>query len=103
VSEKIYVQYLGFESKAEVREYTFCVREVSHEPREFILTIANEAFVSHRARYQDAPDICYVKLQRELATYANHPPETHFQITDTELDDYRAAKRTTPPKPINAG
>ncbi len=87
----ILVQYVGFEAKVLVREYTFQVRHAADEPREFTLTITNEAFDSHRLRYQDAPDLCSLKLQRELATSANHPPKTHFRITDTELDDYRLA------------
>jgi hypothetical protein len=88
MSDKIYVQYLGFKSKALVREYTFSVWEIWNQQREFTLTIANEAFVSHRVRYQDAPDICSLKLRHELATYANHPPKTHFPITDAELENY---------------
>ncbi len=89
MSDNIYVQYVGFEAKSSVRQYIFCVREVPNEPREFILTIANEAFVSHRARYQDAPDICSLKLRQELAIYANHPPKTHLCISDEELENYR--------------
>lgn len=91
MSDSVIVQYVGFEVKPLVREYTFTVRESSLDGREFTLTIANEAFNSHRVRYQDAPDICSVKLRRELATYANHPPETHYRITDAELEDYRSA------------
>jgi len=91
VGDNIIVQYVGFEAKPSVREYTFSVRETSNEPRDFTLTITNEAFDSHRARYQDAPDICSLRLHRELATYANHPPKTHFRITEAELDDYRGA------------
>ena len=91
MSDNIMVQYVGFESKAQVREYTFNVREASTEPREFRLTIANEAFDCHRVRYQDAPGICSEKLGRELITYANHPPKNHYRITDAELDDYRSA------------
>ena len=73
MGDNIIVQYVGFEAKPSVREYTFSVRETSNEPRDFTLTITNEAFDSHRARYQDAPDICSLRLHRELATYANHP------------------------------
>ena len=91
MSDTVVVQYLGFEAKPLVREYTFQVRYAMNEQHEFTLTIANEAFDSHRVRYQDAPDVCSLKLQRELATYANHPPEAHFRITDAELDDYRFA------------
>jgi hypothetical protein len=89
VSDNIIIQYTGFEAKALVREYTFSVREAASEPREFTLTIPNEAFDSHRMRYQDAPDICSRKLQRELAASANHPPTTHLCVTEAELDDYR--------------
>ena len=91
MTDKILVQYVGFQSAGLVREYTFLVREISCEPREFTLTIANEAFVSHRARYQDAPDICSLRLQRELAAHANRPPATDFIITNTEIEDYRSA------------
>lgn len=89
--QRLLVQYIGYEPKGLFREYTFHVRESSGQPREFTLSIPNEAFDSHRARYQDAPDICSLKLQRELAAYSNHPPRTDFKISDAELDDYRTA------------
>jgi hypothetical protein len=89
LSLDITVQFLGFESKPLVREYTFTVREPSAQPREFTLTIANEAFDTLRVRYQDAPDICSIKLRRELAAHANHPPDTRLQITEIDLEDYR--------------
>jgi hypothetical protein len=87
----VIVQYVGFQSKALAREYTFNVRGAG-EDREFTLNIANEAFVSHRARYQDAPGICAERLQAELAAHANHPPETEYVITWAELDDYRKSR-----------
>jgi hypothetical protein len=91
MSKDILMQFVGFESKATVREYTFTVREASTEPREFTLTIAHEAFSAHRVRFQDAPDVCALKLRRELVTYANHPPESHFHVSDAELADYRSS------------
>jgi hypothetical protein len=91
VSSEILVQFVGFEAKALVREYTFTVREFAGELREFTLTIENRAFNAHHVRYQDAPDICSLKLRRELVTYAGHPPKTHYRITDAELEDYRSA------------
>ncbi len=93
MNDNIYVQYLGFKAQASAREYTFCVWEVWNQRREFTLAIANQAFVSHRACYQDAPDICSLKLRNELATYANHPTKTNFRITDAELQNYRDAHR----------
>ena len=95
MSVNLLVQYVGCEAKALVREYTFNVREEG-ELRQFTLTIANAAFVAHQARYQDGPDICSLKLQREMATYANHPPKTNYRITETELDDYRTEHNHKP-------
>jgi hypothetical protein len=89
MSRSVIVQYAGFTSKPIVREYCFLVRDVSSEPREFTFTIPNEAFRSHRVRYQDAPEICSIKLHRELAEQLNHPLTTHYRITDIELNNYR--------------
>jgi hypothetical protein len=88
MSRSVIVQYAGFRSKSLVREYCFLVRDVSSEPREFTFTILNEAFRSHRVRYQDAPEICSIKLHRELAEQLNHPLKTHYRITDIELNTY---------------
>jgi hypothetical protein len=71
----VIVQCAGFKLKPIVREYCFLVRDVSSKPREFTFTIPNEAFQSHRVRNQDAPNICSIKLHREMAAYANHPPQ----------------------------
>ena len=92
------MQYVGFESKDQGREYSFQVRYAVEGIRDFTLTIPNEAFDSHRVRYQDAPDVCALKLRRELAANANHPSKTNFPITDTELEDYRLAHASKPSK-----
>jgi hypothetical protein len=89
--ESVNVQYVGFEAKALVREYNFLVRQASSGTREFTLAIVNEAFSSRRVRYQDAPDICSLKLHRELAAFANQPPQTHYRISELELDEYRGS------------
>jgi hypothetical protein len=89
MTENVNVQYVGFQSKALVREYSFLVRQASSGTREFTLTIMNQAFSSHCVRYQDAPDICSLKLHRELAAFANDPPQTHYRISELELSEYR--------------
>lgn len=97
--EEILMQFVGFTSNAVEREYTFVVREVSVEPREFTVGIANEAFSEHRLSFQDAPNVCSLKLRRELINGANLLPESHFHLTNAELEDYRAsheAPRRTP-------
>ncbi|HTQ85450.1 MAG TPA: hypothetical protein VMI93_04510 [Candidatus Solibacter sp.] len=91
MSSEIRVEFIGFEAKTLVREYTFAVREPAGDPREFRLTILNQAFHEGRIRFQDAPDICSMKLRRELAAFANHPPIAHYRISDAELEDYRSA------------
>jgi hypothetical protein len=91
MSHNILMQYMGFESKARGREYRFEVRCAAEDLREFTLTIPDEAFNSRRVRYQDAPDVCSLKLKRELITNADCPSRTSFSITDAELDDYRMA------------
>jgi len=88
MSDSPTIQYVGFKVTPLVREYTFNVREAAGA-REFILNIANEAFVSRRARYQDAPAICALRLSAELAAHSNHPQESHFAITASDLDSYR--------------
>jgi hypothetical protein len=98
------IQYVGFKSKAIVREYSFLLRESSIEPHEIALTILNEAFRPHGFRYQDAPDLCSLKLHRDMANSVDDPMKTHYRISGTELDNYRdshspkAAKALDPRK-----
>lgn len=94
----VQVQYVGFEAKAVAREYTLRVRQAAEEWRDFTVTIPHEAFLSRRARYQDAPEICFLKLLRELAAHANHPPSSRLSVTDAELEDYRQAHAPKPPQ-----
>ena len=89
MSDNVIVEFVGFEAKALVREYNFHVRQASSEIREFTPTIVNEAFNSRRVRYQDAPEICSLRLHRELATYSNRPPQAHYRISELDLDEYR--------------
>lgn len=98
MSNEIVVQFGGFKASGSVREYTFTVREQASEPREFTLSIANDAFDKHLLRFQDAPDLCSLKLRRELATSSNHPPKSHFNITAADLEDYRGTHAPRPAK-----
>jgi len=96
MSDSLIVQFVGYEVRPLAREYIFSVREDRAEPREFTVTIASAAFDCRRARYQDAPDICSLRLRKELAADGNHPVNTQFQITDEELDDYRGRHSPKP-------
>ncbi|HEY2822255.1 MAG TPA: hypothetical protein VGJ06_14525 [Candidatus Acidoferrum sp.] len=87
---KVNVQYVGFECKPRARQYTFLVHQESGT-REFTLSIFNEAFSSRRISFQDAPDFCSAKIHRELATFANDPPESQYKISEMELEEYQRA------------
>lgn len=92
MNESKVIQYVGFHATALGRDYAFSVREPGAEPREYTVTITNEAFDSHRARYQDAAEICSLRLHQELAETTNDSATTHFGITDTELAAYDARR-----------
>ena len=94
--ENINVQYVGFEAKTLVREYSFVVRRGLNETSEFTLTIRNAAFGPAGVRFQDAPEICSMRLHRELAVDGNVPAESHFSISEGELNDYRQAHAPKP-------
>jgi len=92
------VEYVGFTTRGAEREYQLRVRQGAGEFRDFTLAIPNEAFLSHRVRYQDAPEICFLKLQRELIVAAGGLPATHLDVTDADLEEYRAAHTPKPPQ-----
>ena len=102
MSETKVIQYVGFRAGALGRDYVFSVREPGAHSREYTLTITNEAFTSHRARYQDAPDICSLRLHQELTLDTNDPATTHYGITDTELAAYDS-RRAKPRKYLEMG
>jgi hypothetical protein len=90
MNNPILLQYIGFETKGQGRDYSFQVRYAAEDVRDFTLTIPNEAFLSHRVKYQDAPDVCSLKLRRELMANVNHASNTHFAVSDVEIETYRA-------------
>jgi hypothetical protein len=96
VSDALVLQYVGFATKGAVREYAFTLRGTDGAYSEYFVTIANDAFVTHRVRYQDAPDICSLRLHREFATRTDHPTSTRFSVTDAELADYQDAHAPKP-------
>jgi hypothetical protein len=85
------VQYLGFEVSARAREYKFLVHQ-ENGAREFTLSIFNEAFSTRQISFQDAPDFCSAKIHRELAAFANDPPESQYEVSKMELEEYQRAR-----------
>ena len=85
------IRYMGFECTSAGRAYRLRVDGVG-EPRLFTVTILTAAFDSRKARFQDAPELCFARLQRELATNADLPDGLELVITPAEIDEYRDAQ-----------
>jgi hypothetical protein len=90
------VEYVGFSADDVDRRYTLRVRLATDEIHDFVLVIPNEAFLSRRLRYQDAPEICYLRLQRDLAECGDSLPPDHLSITDADMDEYRLSHAPKP-------
>ena len=91
MDQSIVLQYLGFETKGALREYAFSLRGLGGESSNYFVTIPNEAFSAHRARYQDALAICSIRLRREFASQVDLPPSSTFSVTNEELAEYKDA------------
>src|SRR5262249_51707104 len=96
VTDSVVLQYLGFQTNSGGREYAFTLRGPNGESSEYFVTIASAAFVENRVRYQDAPDICSLKLRKEFAAQPGNPPANHFCISNAELADYKDAHTPKP-------
>jgi hypothetical protein len=88
---RAHVEYVGFSSDEVARNYTLRVRLASGAERDFVVAINNEAFLSRRVRYQDAPEICYLRLQRDLAECGEDMPPDRTSVSDDDIDQYRVA------------
>jgi hypothetical protein len=86
------IEYVGFRTGPDHREYHLR-SHFGTEIREYTVAIAHSAFTSGRVRFQDGPEICYLKVLREMeaATAA-----TGFTMTDAELAAYVTAHTPTP-------
>ena len=107
MSEAVLLEYMGFESTAEGRDYAFHVRFSAQDSRNYIVRIAREAFASRRVSYQDGPNVCSSRLKRELTANPDAPTGTSFLIDVGEIDDQKlrhiaeAAKRRYGSKLLN--
>jgi hypothetical protein len=89
------IRYVGFVSTLAGRDYTLLVR-LGELSAPVIVRIPHAAFSGHLTRYQDAPDICFLKVQSELALHENQPPVETLVVTDLELAAYRTAHEKVP-------
>ena len=90
------IQYVGFQVKPHGRDYSYHVMDPPSASRHFTFTISHQAFAERHILYQDAADICYQKLQREiLAETGEQPLRPHCTVSDQELDAYRETHHRT--------
>jgi hypothetical protein len=86
------VEYLRFTTEKSTREYHLRVRRGA-DIHDVTVMIPNEAFLSGRVRYQDAPELCFLKIQKELTEGGEGSvPARALQMTDEELEAYRASR-----------
>jgi hypothetical protein len=92
------VEYLNFKAGEATREYRLLVRRGT-DSWGVTVAIPNEAFLSGRARYQDAPDICFLKIQKELAASGEDGVIAgDHQMTDQELEEYKVSHTPRNPR-----
>ena len=92
------VEYVNFKATTAVREYHLRVRQ-GEDTHEFTVAIPNEAFLAGRVRYQDAPDACFLKLQKELAAGEDGAlPPRALKMTDEDLEEYRVSHAPKEPR-----
>jgi hypothetical protein len=82
---------MGFRCTGEGREYTLRV-DTGGDARLFVLVIPYAAFAAKQARFQDAPDLCFAKLQRQLAADSTLPAGHPVVLTAADLAEYRDAQ-----------
>jgi len=102
------IEYVGFRSGETTRDYRLLVRHPDGEREEFTLTIEQEAFLSRRVRYQDAAEICFLKLRRAVDALASAPESGPLaakqKVTEADLLEYREVhavkpRASRPPRP----
>jgi hypothetical protein len=92
------MEYMGFKSTAEGREYGFHVRFSQEDSRDYTVTIASEAFASRRVSFQDGPNVCSSRLKRELTANPDIPTGTSFLVDEKEIDEQKLRNMPEPSK-----
>lgn len=92
------VEYVGFTTKGAHRVYTLRIRRAAEEPEDVTVLIATAAFLARRVRYQDGPEICFLKLQQALLAAPDTKAGIELAVSDADLEAYRVAHTAKPPQ-----
>jgi hypothetical protein len=99
MSAEVFMEYMGFKSTTQGREYAFHVRFSQEDSRDYTVTITGGAFASRRVSFQDGPNVCSSRLKRELTANPAVASGTSFLIDEKEIDDNKSKVVTESPKP----
>jgi hypothetical protein len=89
------IQYVGFDVGTGCRIYKFKVLNTIIDAREFAITIGADAFASTLLRLQEGPDICFGRLQRELAAEVEGSrAERNLSIGERDIEEYLERHRS---------
>jgi hypothetical protein len=83
------IQYVGFDSAASSRTYTFHVIDTPHEARDFTVQVQSEAFRPDCLKLQDGPGICFARLAKELGRETlESRVEARLSIGEPDIREY---------------
>lgn len=85
----MYIQYAGFIAAATARIYAFRVAGALQKAREFTIRVRLAAFRPTALKFQEGPQICLARLERELE---RETPESsanaHLCIEEQDIQEY---------------
>lgn len=90
------LRYLGVIPQAGYREYGFHVLGEKEDVRQVVLTIDNQLFRQCQLMYQEAPDLCYQKLLKDLSNETTESPIcSRMAVSTADIASYRDTHPTS--------
>jgi hypothetical protein len=90
------LRYLGVIPQAGHREYGFRILDKKEQVRQVILTIDNNLFRKNQLMFQEAPDLCYQKLLKDLTEETTDAPiRSRVEVSTSDIASYRDSHQTT--------
>jgi hypothetical protein len=74
------------------RDYGFHVTDPDKSVRQIILSIRDHLFSEKQLKFQEAPDLCYQKMKRDLEhEEMTGPIKSRVEVTPSDVEEYRVA------------
>jgi hypothetical protein len=90
------LKYLGLMPQIGFVEYGFAIENKDKSVRQVVLTIANDFFLKHDLKVQEAPDLCYQKILMNLGVEtADSVFPFSMPVTALDIANYRGLHPTT--------